>query len=180
MAKVAIFCSSSLEVSSMFLAEAEDVGRDLAIAGHTIVYGGANCGMMGRVAQAALKAGGKVIGIIPDLDFAKGLNQPGLTHEVVVHNLAERKALMLQEADMAVALPGGIGTLDEVFEALVMKCTGQWPKPIYFHNFLDFWTPVIEALTLIAEQRMITQPLHELYEVCLNRKELLTHLQRGN
>ena len=177
MAKIAVFCSSSDMVNAMFLDEAESVGRDMARAGHTIIYGGANCGMMGRMAQAALHAGGQVIGIIPDLDFARGLNQKGLSQEVVVHSLAERKTLMLQEADAAVALPGGIGTLDEIFETLVMKITSQWPKQFYFLNFLDFWTPLTEALTLFSEQQMISQPLEALYEVCPDRKALMLQLK---
>lgn len=180
MAKIAVFCSSSDMVSDVFLYEAESVGRDLARAGHSIVYGGANCGMMGRLAAGALSAGGEVVGIIPNLDFARGLNQKGLSQEVVVANLAERKSLMLARSDLALALPGGIGTLDEIFETLVMKVTSQWSKELIFLNFLDFWSPLIEALTLMGEQRMISQPLDTLYEVCADRQALLQQLKGIN
>lgn len=179
MARVAVFCSSSSKVSPMFLMEAEIFGRKMAEAGHAIIYGGANCGMMGQVAQGALRGGGKVLGVIPDLDFAQGLNQEGLTEQVVVRSLAERKERMLSEAEIAVALPGGLGTLDEVFEALVLKVTDQWSKPFYFLNWLDFWGPTLEALTLLEEQQMISRPLNELFSVVEKTEDFLRELGQG-
>ncbi len=180
MARVAVFCSSSTQVSPMFLMEAEIFGRKMAEAGHEIVYGGANCGMMGQVAEGSLRAGGRVVGVIPDLDFAQGLNQEGLTEQIVVRSLSERKERMLSQAEVAVALPGGLGTLDEVFEALVLKVTDQWPKPFFFLNWLDFWSPTLEALTLIEEQRMISRPLSELFSVIEKTEDLIIQLGQGS
>lgn len=176
MAKLAVFCSSSDQVSPLFLSQAAVFGGRLAKAGHTLVYGGANCGMMGEVARGALQAGGEVVGVIPDLDFLQGLNQVGLTQQVIVKTLAERKAIMLNQVDGAVALPGGLGTLDEVFDALVLKVAKQWDKPFWFYNFMDFWEPLLETLSLMAEQRIITQPLDELYMVTDKEDEIFNQL----
>ncbi len=180
MAKIAVFCSSSAEVAPMFMSEAQDLGRELARAGHQIIYGGANCGMMGAFGRGVLESNGELIGVIPALEFCDGLTLNGLTRQVTVANLAERKLWMLNEDDIAVALPGGIGTLDEIFECLVLKSTNIWSKPFFFYNFLDFWDPLTEALTLMSEQRMITQPLDDLFQVIRDRNELLQCARRGN
>lgn len=177
MAKVAVYCSSSELISPMFLAEAEALGKELAVAGHQIIFGGADIGMMGRIANSALAAGGEVHGVIPELDFTDGIVHEGLTKQTVVRTLSERKAVMLNESDAAVALPGGLGTLDEIFETLVLKLTGQWAKPFWFYNVFDFWSPTLEALTLMEETRMITRPLTELIQVADRREDLLRGLR---
>lgn len=177
MARVAVFCSSSELVSPMFLAEAETLGKELALAGHQIIFGGADIGMMGRIANAALAAGGEVYGVTPELDFTDGIVHEGLTKQTVVRTLSERKAVMLKGSDAAVALPGGLGTLDEIFETLVLKVTGQWPKPFWFYNVFDFWKPTLEALTLMEETRMITRPLTDLIQVADRREDLLRGLR---
>lgn len=161
----------------MYFSEAEAVGTELARAGHTIVFGGANIGMMGRMANAALAEGGQVFGVIPELDFSDGLVHTGLTKQVVVATLSERKTRMLAEADAAVALAGGLGTLDEVFETLVLKVTNQWVRPFWFLNTFDFWTPTLEALTLMHESRMINRPLAELFDVAERREDLIKGLR---
>lgn len=176
MAKLAVFCSSSDRVSPIFLSQAGVFGTKLAKAGHTLVYGGANCGMMGEVARGALQAGGEVIGVIPDLDFLQGLNQVGLTQQVIVKTLAERKSIMLQQVDGAVALPGGLGTLDEIYDALVLKVAQQWLKPFWFYNFMEFWDPMLETLAIMAEQNMITRSLDELYIVTEKEDEIFMDL----
>jgi uncharacterized protein (TIGR00730 family) len=174
---VAVFCSSSESVSPLLLSEAESFGAALASRGHRVVYGGCDIGMMGRLADGALKAGGEVIGVVPELDWAAGIVHTGLTSRVAVPTLSERKIAMLERADAAVALPGGLGTLDEIFEALVLKATGQWRKPFWFINWFDFWTPTLEALTLMSESRMINHPLHELYDVVERHEDLLRALE---
>jgi uncharacterized protein (TIGR00730 family) len=178
-AKVAVFCSSSDLVSPIFLSEAESFGRDLAHQGHTLIYGGAGMGMMGKLASGALMAGGEVIGVLPEIDFLLEIVQPGLSRKVVVPSMAERKKVMLDEADVAVALPGGLGTLDEIFEALVLKVTGQWEKRFLFLNVFDFWTPILEALTLMDEQRMIHRNLDELFETFDVREGLMRSIPQG-
>ena len=161
----------------MFFSEAEAVGIELAKAGHSIVFGGADIGMMGWLANGALAAGGEVYGVIPKLDFSDGVVHSGLTRQTVVSTLSERKTVMLAQADAAVALPGGLGTLDEVFETLVLKVTNQWSKPFWFLNSFNFWAPTLEALTLMHESRMIIRPLAELYEVAERREDLIKGLR---
>lgn len=161
----------------MMLAEAEAMGTDLAKAGHTVIYGGCTVGMMGRLADGALAQGGEVWGVIPELDFAEGIVHPRLTQKKVVPTLSARKTQMLEWADAAIALPGGLGTLDEIFETLVLKAMGHWPKPFWLMNSFDFWSPLLEALTLMVESRMINRPLVELYEVAERREDLILGLK---
>lgn len=177
MARVAVYCSSSELISPILLSEAEAVGRELALAGHKIVFGGADIGMMGRLANGALGSGGEVFGVIPELDFTDGIVHEGLTKQTVVRTLSERKAVMLAESDAAIALPGGLGTLDEIFETLVLKVTGQWQKPFWFYNVFGFWNPTLEALTMMVESRMISRPLAELVHVADKREDLLRGLR---
>lgn len=179
MKKVAVFCSSSTTLAPIFLSEAESLGRDLAKAGFEVVYGGASLGPMGALAEGALRAKGKVFGVIPKLDFAQGIVQPGLTRQIEVSTLSERKTLMLSEADAVVAFPGGLGTLDEVTDCLVLKQIGEWQKPIWFYNLLSFWDPFLETLTLMQESRMISCSLDKLYAVAETREELVKGLRRG-
>jgi uncharacterized protein (TIGR00730 family) len=161
----------------MLMSEAESFGAGLARAGHRVVFGGCNIGMMGQVANGALAAGGEVWGVIPELDWTQGIVHTGLTSQTVVPSLSERKGVMLAKADVAVALPGGLGTLDEIFETLVLKSTGQWPKPFWFINLFDFWTPTLEALTLMSESRMINRPLTELFDVAERHEDFVRALR---
>lgn len=178
MANVAVFLSSSELVSPVFLDAAGEVGRKLALARHTLIYGGANCGMMGRLAADCKNAGGKVVGVIPDLDFVRDLDFKNLDEKIVVKSMAERKHKMLDRADVVLALPGGLGTLDEVLDALVLKVAGELKKPIFFLNTLEYWDPFLEALTLMCEQRMINQPLESLFEVAATMEDFLLRWSR--
>lgn len=179
MARVAVFCGSRDEVAPALLAEAEALGEDLARAGHEVIYGGAKSGLMGRVAAGAQRFNGKVHGILPELDFALMNEHETVDQKTRVQNLAEGKALMLRLAEAAIVLPGGIGTLDELFEVLALKQTGQWPKPLWLYDFLDFWQPLHEALVLIEEQGMIGGRIDDLISLVQDRKRLMQELARG-
>lgn len=180
MFSVGVFLSSSEMVSPFFLEEAEAFGRSLAKANCQVVYGGSSTGMMGRLAQGVLSQGGRIVGVIPQMDFAEGSLQKGLSQVEVVKSLFERKERLLALSDAVVILPGGIGTLDEVFETLVHKMVGEWTRPVVFLNHLDFWAPLLETLTLMVEQRMINMQLQDLYEVCETHKQVLDVILRGN
>jgi uncharacterized protein (TIGR00730 family) len=170
--KIAVFCSSSNEVSPMFFSEIELLGEQLAEDGHEIIYGGANCGCMGALARGVLRKKGRLIGVLPKMDFMLDLVQEGLSEQHVVETLSERKEVMNRLADAFVIYPGGLGTLDEALEVLALKSLGSMQKPIIFYNFLGAWTPILEALDLLVEQRMIRHSLDELAEV-LDKPEAL-------
>src|SRR5450432_3674959 len=116
MASICVYCGSSPGSDSAFLRSAREVGTLLAQHGHSLVYGGGNVGLMGAVADASLAAGGNVVGVIPDHLASKELAHKGLTKLHVVASMHERKNLMASLADGFLALPGGIGTLEEIIE----------------------------------------------------------------
>lgn len=142
---IGVFCGSSAGRDRAYTHAAWQLGELLARQGITVIYGGAQIGLMGSVADAALAAGGQVIGVIPRLLMDKELGHHGLTELRVVDTLAERKELMMTLSDAFIALPGGIGTLDELFEVWTASQLGLQFKPCgllntqgYFDHLLGF------------------------------------------
>jgi uncharacterized protein (TIGR00730 family) len=148
--RVAVFLGSSIGRRPEYAAAAADFGRVLARAGVGIVYGGASVGMMGALADAALGEGGEVIGIIPGGLFAAEIPHVGLSRLEIVGTMHERKALMAALADGFAALPGGLGTLDELFEILTWQQIGLHAKPVALVDVDGFWdslTGMLDGLT---------------------------------
>jgi uncharacterized protein (TIGR00730 family) len=137
--RVAVYLGSSLGIRPEFAAAAAQTGRLLAEAGLGLVYGGASVGLMGVLADAALAAGGEVIGVIPDGLFAAEVAHQGLTRLEVVRTMHERKARMAELADGFAALPGGLGTLDELMEILTWQQLRLHGKPIALLDVDGFW-----------------------------------------
>ena len=137
MNRIAVYCGSSSGDSSLFKLAATELGALIATQDMALVYGGARIGLMGAVADAALAAGGEVIGVIPEALTQDEVVHSGLTHLEVVGSMHERKARMLDLADAAVAMPGGLGTLDELFEALTWAQLRFHAKPIGMLNIAD-------------------------------------------
>jgi uncharacterized protein (TIGR00730 family) len=156
---VCVYCASSEESPVAYRDAAARLGAVLAGAGMAIVYGGGSSGSMGRLAGAALAAGGKVTGVLPrfmdDLEWGHG----ALTELRVVDGMHERKRLMLELSDAVVALPGGSGTLEELFEAITWKRLGLYLGPIVMVNVNGFFDPCIEQLHRAVEQRFM-DPRH--------------------
>ncbi len=130
-AALCLFCGSKPGADPAHARLATDLGTLCAERALTLVYGGGTYGLMGLAARAALAGGGRVVGIIPESLRARELEQPGLTELVVTASLHERKALMFARSDAVVVLPGGIGTMDELFEVMTWKNLGLHAKPIF-------------------------------------------------
>lgn len=160
---VTVFCSSGSQVSPTFFAEMEVLARGLAEAGITIVYGGACLGLMGHLADVALRHGGDVFGVIPECFNKEGIVHPGLSRVEVVSHLLDRKRIMAEHGDAAIVFPGGLGTLDEATELLALKQIGEYPKPVVFLNYLDFWQPLFGFMQELQEQKMISQKFSDLF-----------------
>jgi len=156
--RVCVFCGSSPGADPGFGAIAERLGSVLAARGLCLVYGGASVGLMGRLADAALVAGGEVIGVIPrslvDLEVAHG----GLSDLRVVTTMHERKAVMADLADAFIALPGGIGTLDELFEVLTWAQLGLHSKPIGLLDHNRYFRPLLDFLDQAVTSRFLHPP----------------------
>ena len=138
---VCVFCSARHGVDPIHRAAADGFGRQLGSRGLGLVYGGGKVGLMGVLADAVLAAGGPVIGVIPGFLSQAEILHGGITEEIVVDSLFARKALMIERADAFVALPGGIGTLDEILEVIAWRQLGQLAKPIGFLNVAGYFDP---------------------------------------
>lgn len=144
--RVCVFCGSSTGSDPAYAAAAVSLGEELARRRLTLVYGGGAVGLMGVVADAVLGAGGQVIGVIPGFLQRREIVHARVTDLRVVESMHERKALMADLADAFIALPGGIGTLEETFEAMTWTQLGLQDKPIALLDVAGFWEPALELL----------------------------------
>ena len=172
---IAVFCGSSLPRNKEIVEAAAVLGRRIAQEGHTLVYGGSNLGLMGVVSGAALEAGGRVVGVIPNLFSDDIIHSQRVTELVRVGSMAERKERILALCDAFIALPGGIGTIDEVSEVMVMNQLGlvrdhsganhqPWrrvldgsyrTKPMILLNIDGYYNPFLEQLRLVKEEGLM-------------------------
>jgi len=146
MRRVCVFCGSSPGARPAYAAAARALGRELAGRGLGLVYGGGNVGLMGVVADAVLDAGGEVVGVIPHALMAREIGHAGVTTMHVVDSMHERKALMAAEADAFLALPGGVGTFEELFEAITWTQLGLHAKPCGLLNVDGFYDELLRFL----------------------------------
>ena len=155
MKRVCVFCGSSPGGDPGYAEAAAELGGLLARRGVGLVYGGASVGLMGILADAALAGGGEVIGVIPDALTKYEIAHAGLSDLHVVGSMHERKAMMAELADGFVALPGGLGTLDEFFEVLTWAQLGLHAKPCGVLNTRGFYDPLLAFLDRAVEQRFL-------------------------
>ena len=174
---VCVYCASSNRSSDVYLEAAAQVGRTLAENGITIVYGGSSLGSMGRLAEAALAAGGKVIGVLPRFMDELEWGHRALTELRLVEDMHERKRVMLELADAAIALPGGCGTLEELFEAITWKRLGLFFGPVVLVNVNRFFDPCIELLERCVDERFMDEKHRAMWSVAGGPEDLLTTLQ---
>lgn len=152
MKSIAVFCGSALGTELEFVAQAENVGRTLAQQGNVLVYGGGRSGLMGVVADSALAAGGQVIGVIPKQLVDRELAHPHLTKLYVVENMHERKVKMSELSDAFIAMPGGTGTLEEIFEQWTWAQLGIHLKPCAFLNVNGFYDDLLKFIAMTADK----------------------------
>jgi uncharacterized protein (TIGR00730 family) len=144
--RVAVFCGSAGGTDPRLSELAYDVGRGLAERGIGLVYGAGGFGLMGQVSQGALDVGGEVIGVIPRSMVEREWGRDDLSELHVVESMHERKAMMAARADAFLCLPGGLGTLEEIFEVWSWRQIGLNDDPVGFLNVGGFWSPLLDAL----------------------------------
>ena len=171
-----VYCGSSGAVDAQFRQGASELGAHLAAAGIELVFGGGRVGLMGLLADATLAGRGRVTGIIPSHLRAAELAHPGLTELVVVDSMHERKRQMAERADAFAILPGGIGTLDEMFEILSWKQLGLHDKPILLVDIGGYWAPLLALLENIVEAGFARPETHGLLRVVANVPALMAAL----
>jgi len=172
-ASACVYCGTQDGRDPRYARAAAAVGRDFARRGIHLIYGGASIGIMGALARATLDAGGEVTGIIPEFLTERESAFTDVTRLIVTRSMHERKQTMFDMADGFIALPGGIGTLEELVEVLTWFQLGQHEKPIVLGNISGFWSPLIELIEHMRETGFIaaSMPLH--YKVASSAAEIL-------
>ena len=155
--RVCVFCGSNSGSDSAYVDAARTLGRLFAREGIALVYGGGSVGLMGEVADAMLGAGGEVIGVIPHALWAREVGHRGLTDLRIVETMHERKAMMADLADAFIALPGGLGTLEEIFEIWTWAQLGLHAKPLGFLDVNGFYKPLMQFLDRAVRERFVRE-----------------------
>lgn len=179
MQTVAVFCGASFGTSAAYAQATQQLGRLLAEQGKTLVYGGGRVGLMGVLADAALQAGGRVIGVIPQMLIDREVGHSGLTEQCIVSTLAQRKELMIALADAFIALPGGIGTLDELCEVWSTNQLGLANKPCGLVNVDGYYDALLRFLDHAEQQGLLRGAHRRLLHVHVTSEELLLHLAQA-
>ncbi|HEX6637661.1 MAG TPA: TIGR00730 family Rossman fold protein [Steroidobacteraceae bacterium] len=154
---VCVFCGSAPGARPSYSRAAEELGRALALRGITLVYGGGRLGLMGIVADSVLKAGGRVIGVIPRMLIERELAHPGITTQHVVTTMHERKTLMAELSDGFVGLPGGMGTFDELVEIVTWAQLGLHAKPVILANIENYFDAMYGMLDSAVREGFVTE-----------------------
>lgn len=171
--RICVYCASSQECDPHYHEVAFKLGAMLAEAGHTLVYGGGSTGSMGAVANGALSVGGEVIGIIPKFMADLEWGHPGVTRLELVEDMRERKHRLLTDSDAVVALPGGCGTLEELFEAITLKRLGIYFNPIILLNTRGFYTPLQGFMESVISERFMNDAHLSMWSLVDEPEEVL-------
>jgi len=177
MKSIVVFCGSSEGSDPQVLIHAKELGQVLVERKIDLVYGGAKIGVMGAVAQSALDAGGKVIGVIPDFLKVKEVFHSGLTELIITQNMHERKLKMHELTDGIITLPGGFGTLEELFEMLTWGQLGLHQYPIGLLNTNGFYDSLLQMLERMVSQGFLMQENYEMILVDSSVNRLLEKME---
>lgn len=177
MNRLAIYCGSATPADLRYVELARDTGAELARRGIGVVYGGGRLGLMGALAQGALGEGGEVIGVIPHAMVEREFANHDCTQLITVDTMHERKARFTDLADGFVTLPGGIGTMDELFEALSWAQIGYHEKPVGLLNAFGFYDGLVEFVNRMADTGFIRATHREILQVAPSLPELLDKLE---
>jgi hypothetical protein len=175
---VCVFCGSRPGVDPEYAAAARELGTSLASAGLRLVYGAGDVGLMGEVASAAKAAGGTTFGVIPVHLLEREQGRRDLTTVVVTETMHERKKVMFMNADAIVALPGGPGSLDELFEVLTWRQLGLHEKPVLLLNVAGYWDPLVALLDHIVARGFADAAFRASLTVVGSVAELIAELRR--
>ncbi len=170
--RVAVYCSANSNILGDYIQKTEALGRWLAKNGHTLVFGGTDMGLMETIAKAVKEEGGTCIGVVPSKVEENGHVSQWLDERIDCDNLSNRKDLMMQHSDIAIALPGGIGTLDEIFSMAASATIGYHHKRVILYNMNGFWRPLVELLNHLQEQGFMRGSYKQFIQVVSNLDEL--------
>ncbi|MGO4704449.1 TIGR00730 family Rossman fold protein [Microvirga sp. 2MCAF38] len=174
---ICVYCGSGFGDDPVFAESAAELGRAMAKQNISLVYGGGNVGLMGTVAHSVLEHGGYVTGIIPEFLKSREKLLENVQETIVVPDMHTRKRLMFEKADAFVAMPGGIGTLEELVEQMTWSQLGQHTKPILMLSINSFWKPLLGLIAHMREQGFIRPGLELNYLVAEQTKDVIPMLE---
>ena len=174
---ICVYCGSGPGTEPVFLKSADALGREMARNGIGLVYGGGNVGLMGTIARSVLDNGGHVTGIIPEFLKSRERMLDDVQETLIVPDMHTRKRLMFERADAFVALPGGIGTLEELVEQMTWAQLGQHAKPILMLSVNGFWRPLLQLLAHMRQYGFIRPGLELSYLVAEKAEEVVPMLR---
>jgi len=178
MKSVCVYCGSSMGAKPVYAQAAQAFGRALVAAGCSLVYGGGRVGLMGVIADEVLAAGGRVVGVIPELLVDKEVGHRGLTELHVVPDMHQRKRMMADLSDAFVALPGGAGTLEELFEVYTWAQLGYHHKAIGLYDIEGYYGPLVTMLEHTVREGFMQQTYLDLLQIDADALSLLDKLRR--
>ncbi len=168
---VAIYCASSAKIDSSYLNHAKELGSLLVKNGFGIKYGGGSIGSMGAIANQILEQNGRVVGVIPQFMVDVEWAHPQVKEMIVCQTMAQRKEILLQEVEAIVVMAGGVGTFDEMFDALSLKKLGKFKKPIIILNTKNYFNPILEILDQSIDQQFMRHEHRQMWEVAQTPEE---------
>ena len=176
---ICVFGASSDDIAPAFFALGESLGRAMGERGHTLVFGGGAHGLMGAAARGAREKNGAVVGVAPWFFDRPGILFPHCTEQVRMDTMAERKTLMRQRSDAFIALPGGVGTMEEVLEVITLRTLGQTDKPVALLDCEGYWLPMVEALRHSVETGFAKAGLMDSFACFTDPEACLRYLEEA-
>ena len=177
--RICVYCASSAHCDPLYLEAARTLGTTLAKAGCVVVYGGGATGLMGALADGALTAGGEVIGIIPRFMVDVEWQHPGVANMQIVEDMRERKHRLLTGADAVIAMPGGCGTLEELFEAITLKRLALYLNPIILLDTNGFYRPLQAFMQQVIDQRFMNREHLRMWQLVEHVDEVLPAIRNA-
>ncbi|WP_319477494.1 TIGR00730 family Rossman fold protein [Marispirochaeta aestuarii] len=174
---ICVYCSSSDAVSPAYLEAAESLGKSIGSRGHSLIYGGAAVGSMGAVARGTREKGGRIIGVMPEKLHRFGLFYDGIDEKIITDTMRQRKEIMESRAEGFIALPGGIGTLEEIFEVMVLKQLGYHSRAVVFIDLDGFYSPLMEFLEKLCRERFMKEGTRTQYAVVREPEAAIDYLE---
>lgn len=158
---IGIFCSSSNKLDQSYYDEADRLGRWIGTHGRTLVYGGANCGLMETLAKAVKETEGKVLGVVPQILIDRNRVSTYIDEMILTKDLNDRKQQLIEQSDIIIALPGSVGTLDEVFTVMAANTIGIHDKKVVFWNINGFWSGLFSMLDQLMLTGVVNKPFSD-------------------
>ena len=179
MKSICVYCGSSSQVDKVFFEAARKFGKILAENNIALVYGGGSMGLMGEIAKSVLAEGGKAVGVQPRFMYDEGWFLPELSELIIVETMHERKHKMIEISDALVALPGGCGTFEELFEAITWKQLGLITHPIVIANINAYYQPIINLFDNAVKENFMREQHREMWKIAHSHNEILPAIQNS-